>query len=161
VKAIAWILDLSERRVRQLREEGVIAERDGHPGLYELIPTARRYINFLRKRNPDSGENLDYNTERSKLVRAKRLNEEYELKIREGELHTSADIEAAMSSMLMNFKSRLTAMPAKLSPVLSKKTGKTEIFKIIKENIDEALNELSDFDRVFVERGAGGEGGDA
>lgn len=54
VKAIARFLDVSERRVRQLRDEKVIAEV--RPGLYDLIDTNRRYINYLRKRNPESEE---------------------------------------------------------------------------------------------------------
>ena len=69
-KAVARFLDVSERRVRQLRDEKVIAEV--RPGLYDLIDTNHRYINYLRKRNPESEETIDYNTERAKLVRAKR-----------------------------------------------------------------------------------------
>ena len=70
VRAIARFLDVSERRVRQLRDEKVIAEV--RPGLYDLIDTNHRYINYLRKRNPEGDETIDYNTERAKLVRAKR-----------------------------------------------------------------------------------------
>lgn len=151
-KAIARFLDITERRVRQLRDEKIIDEYPDSNGLYDLIPTAHKYINYLRKRNPESEENIDYNTERAKLVRAKRLNEEFELKIKENELHSSSDIEAVMTDMLVNFKSRLMSIPAKLSPILSKKSDKAEIFKILKEHIDEALNELADFKTVFGEK---------
>lgn len=151
-KAVAHFLDITERRVRQLRDEKIIEEYPGSNGLYDLVPTAHKYINYLRKRNPESEENIDYNTERARLVRAKRLNEEFELKIKENELHSSSDIEAVMTDMLANFKSRLMSIPSKLSPILSKKTAKTEIFKILKEYIDEALNELADFKTVFGER---------
>lgn len=159
VKAIARFLDISERRVRQLRDEKVIEEYNGSPGLYELLPTIHRYINYLRNNNPDSEENIDYNTERAKLVRAKRLNEEFDLKAKEGELHSSADIEAVMTEMLINFKTRLMAIPAKLSPQLARKTDRTEIFKILKGSIDDALTELSDFDKLFTDRGKEDEGG--
>ena len=40
VRAIARFLDVSERRVRQLRDEKVIAEV--RPGLYDLIDTNHR-----------------------------------------------------------------------------------------------------------------------
>ncbi len=149
VKAIARFLDITERRVRQLKAENVIHEYKGMAGLYDLLPTIHAYINYIRKRNPESEENIDYNTERAKLVKAKRLNEEYDLRVKEGDLHTSADIESVMTDMLINFKSRLMAIPAKLSPVLSKKTDKAEINKILKDAVDEALNELSDFDKTF------------
>lgn len=148
-KAVARFLDISERRVRQLRDEKVIMEI--RPSLYDLKDTNHRYINYLRKRNPESEEAIDYNTERAKLVRAKRKNEEYELQLKENQLHTAEDIETVMTDMLVNFKARLMAIPAKLSPTLSKKTDKAEIFELIKEHIDEALNELSDFKTVFGE----------
>lgn len=157
VKTIARILDISERRVRQLKAENVIQEYKGLTGLYELIPTVHNYINYLRKRNPESADNIDYNTERAKLIRAKRMGEEYDLRLKEGDLHTSEDIEKVLTGMLINFKSRLSAIPAKLAPVLAKKTDRAEINKLLKESVDEALNELSDFDTLFGGVNDGGE----
>lgn len=161
VKAVARFLDVSERRVRQLKDENVIQEYKGTTGLYDLVPTIHAYINYLRKRNPESAENIDYNTERAKLIRAKRLNEEYDLGVKEGSLHTSEDVEAVMVNMLINFKSRLMAIPAKLSPTLAKKTDKAEIHRILKDSVDEALNELADFDKTFKDGGTGNESGNA
>lgn len=158
VKAVARFLDLSERRVRQLRDDKVIQEV--RPGLYDLIETNHRYINYLRKRNPESEEVVDYNTERAKLVRAKRKNEEYDLHLKERTLHSAEDIEAVMTDMLVNFKARLMAIPAKLAPVLAKKTDRAEIFGLLKEYIDEALLELSDFKTTFGERVNGNEESD-
>jgi hypothetical protein len=149
-KAVARFLDMTERRVRQLRDEKVIDE--AAPGLYNLQETNRKYINYLRKRNPENDESIDYNTERAKLIRAKRQNEEFDLHLKEGRLHEAVEIETVMKDMLVNFKSRLMSIPAKLSPVLTKKTDRAEIFKIIKAQVDEALNELSDFETVFGER---------
>lgn len=149
-KAVARFLDMTERRVRQLRDEKVIDE--AAPGLYNLQETNRKYINYLRKRNPENDESIDYNTERAKLIRAKRQNEEFDLHLKEGRLHEAVEIETVMKDMLVNFKSRLMSIPAKLSPVLVKKTDRAEIFKIIKAQVDEALNELSDFETVFGER---------
>lgn len=149
-KAVARFMDISERRVRQLRDEKVIAEV--RPGLYDLIDANHRYINYLRKRNPESEDVIDYNTERAKLVRAKRKSEEYELQLKEQRLHASEDIEVVMTDMLANFKARLMAIPSKLAPVLCKKTDRAEIFRLLKEHIDEALLELSDFKTAFGER---------
>lgn len=147
-KAVARFLDITERRVRQLRDENVIAEV--HPGLYNLKDTNHRYINYLRKRNPESEESISYNTERAKLVRAKRLNEELELKLRENQLHSTEDVETVMTDMLVNFKARLLAIPAKLAPIMSKKTSQSEIAQILKGSIIDALNELSDFNKTFM-----------
>ena len=143
-KAVARFLDISERRVRQLRTEGIISEL--YPGLYDLIDTNHRYINYLRKKNPDSGEQIDYNAERAKLVKAKRENEEYDLRLKRRELHTSEEIERIIETMLVNFRSRLSSIPSKLAPILSKRREIAEIASLIKYQIDEALTELSEFE---------------
>lgn len=145
--AIARHLDMTERNVRLLRDKGVLTEI--RPGLYDLQEATHQYINFLRKKNPDAEENIDYNTERAKLVRAKRESQELELQLQKNEVHTTEEVERVMTDMLIRFKARLMAIPAKLSPILAKKTEQVEIFKLIKSGIDEALEELSDFDAVF------------
>lgn len=144
--AVAKWLDLTERRVRQLRDDRIITEY--RPGLYNLQEVNHQYINYLRKNSPTE-EQIDYNTERAKLVRAKRLNQEIELQLRKNEVHTSEDVEQVMTDTLVRFKTRLMAIPAKLSPILSNKKDQTEIFKLLKSAIDEVLEELSDFQTVF------------
>jgi phage terminase Nu1 subunit (DNA packaging protein) len=159
-KAIASILDLSERRIRQLRDEGVISEYQTAQGLYDLIPSIHSYINFLRKGSVDddkSEEHLDYNTERARLVRAKRLNEEYDLRVKEGELHSTFDVERLLSGMLNTFKKRIRGIPTKLAPILSKKGNKAEIHRILQSSLDEALTELSHMGAALGENSADGE----
>lgn len=60
--AIARWLDLTERRVRQLRDKKIIEE--ARPGLYNLWITLHRYISYLRKDGTDNELDIDYNTER-------------------------------------------------------------------------------------------------
>jgi hypothetical protein len=145
-QAIAKLLNISERRVRQLKDEGIIEET--LPGLYKLLETNHAYIDYL-KGNSKIEENLNYYEERAKLVKAKRQNEELDLKIRQRDLHESSEIEEVMADMLTNFKVRLMAIPAKLSPVLAGLKDKTKIYKILQEAVEEGLNELSDFPTAF------------
>lgn len=145
--AVARWLDLTERRVRQLRDKGIIKE--AMPGYYNLRETIIQYIHFLRGDN--QGNSLNYNDERAKLIKAKRELQEIELKLRKNEVHTSENIELIMSDMLIKFKTRMMAIPAKASPILAKKTDQTEIFKILKQYTDEALAELSDYGKTFEE----------
>lgn len=147
--AVARRLDMTERNVRTLRDKGVLTEYK--PGLYDLEAATRQYINFLRKKNPDAEEKVDYNTERAKLVRAKREGQELELQLRKNEVHTTEDVESVMTDMLIRFRTRLMAIPAKLSPTLTKKTEEVEIFKLLKAAVDEALEELADYDTAFGE----------
>ncbi|MDE6907232.1 MAG: hypothetical protein K2P21_03565 [Lachnospiraceae bacterium] len=146
VKVVAAWLDLTEARVRQLRKAKIITEYQ--PGLYELKTVTHEYINYLRKNSP-AEDSVDYNTERAKLVRAKRESQELELKLRKNELHETEEIERVMTDTLIKFKSKLMAIPAKQSPVLSKKRDQTEIFKLLKAAVDEALEELADFQKLF------------
>ncbi len=146
-KTVAYFLDVTPRRVRQLRDSGVLTEV--RPGLYDIVDAAHRYVRYLRQRNPDSGEVLDYNTERAKLVQAKRQNEEYDLQRKEEKLHSSEDVERVLGQMLTNFRARLMGIPSRLASVLSEKTDPVEIFQLMKQDIEEALLELSDFDTLF------------
>lgn len=154
--AVARRLDMTERNVRLLRDKGVLTEYK--PGLYDLQTVTVQYINFLRQKNPEAEDKVDYNTERAKLVRAKRESEELELQVRKNELHTTEDVEKALTDMLVNFRTKLMAIPAKLSPIMAKKKDQTEIFKLLKAAIDETLEELSDFDKICEEEEKENEG---
>ena len=129
-KVVAQWLCLTERRVRQLRDEGVIVE--ARPGLYELQPTVARYITYIGGAGKETLTN-----ERMKLTRAKREAAELENELRKGEVHRTEDIERGIKSMFLNIRSRFLALPAKLSPTLATMGGnQTGIFDELKQAID-------------------------
>ncbi|GAQ24231.1 hypothetical protein [Tepidanaerobacter syntrophicus] len=147
-KVLANIFGLTERRVRQLVEEGVI-DRIGH-GRYDLQDSLKKYIAFLRaaaSAEVDSSkvkENLDY--EKFLHERAKREKAELELAHLKGELHHSADVEKVMNDMLGAFRSKLLALPAKLAPMLIAQNTVATIQDMLQNEIYEALKELSNYD---------------
>lgn len=143
-KVVAQWLCLTERRVRQLRDEGVIVE--ARPGLYELQPTVARYITYIGGAGKETLTN-----ERMKLTRAKREAAELENELRKGEVHRTEDIERGIKSMFLNIRSRFLALPAKLSPTLATMGGnQTGIFDELKQAIDEILEEMSDYRVAFA-----------
>lgn len=143
-KVVAQWLCLTERRVRQLRDEGVIVE--ARPGLYELQPTVARYITYIGGAGKETLTN-----ERMKLTRAKREAAELENELRKGEVHRTEDIERGIKSMFLNIRSRFLALPAKLSPTLATMGGnQTGIFDELKQAIDEILEEMSDYRAAFA-----------
>lgn len=143
-KVVAQWLCLTERRVRQLRDEGVIVE--ARPGLYELQPTVARYITYIGGAGKETLAN-----ERMKLTRAKREAAELENELRKGEVHRTEDIERGIKSMFLNIRSRFLALPAKLSPTLATMGGnQTGIFDELKQAIDEILEEMSDYRVAFA-----------
>ena len=143
-KVVAQWLCLTERRVRQLRDEGVIVE--ARPGLYELQPTVARYITYIGGAGKETLTN-----ERMKLTRAKREAAELENELRKGEVHRTEDIERGIKSMFLNIRSRFLALPAKLSPTLATMGGnQTGIFDELKQAFDEILEEMSDYRVAFA-----------
>lgn len=143
-KVVAQWLCLTERRVRQLRDEGVIVE--ARPGLYELQPTVARYITYIGGAGKETLTN-----ERMKLTRAKREAAELENELRKGEVHRTEDIERGIKSMFLNIRSRFLALPAKLSPTLATMGGnQTGIFDELKQAIDEILEGMSDYRVAFA-----------
>lgn len=110
-KVIAQWLCLTERRVRQLRDEGVIVE--ARPGLYELQPTVARYIKYLGGAGKES-----LNTERMKLTAEKRKAAEMDNDLRRGDLHSTQDIEKGIQTMCLNIRSRFLAMLAKVRSLI-------------------------------------------
>lgn len=143
-KVVAQWLCLTERRVRQLRDEGVIVE--ARPGLYELQPTVARYITYIGGAGKETLTN-----ERMKLTRAKREAAELENELRKGEVHRTEDIERGIKSMFLNIRRRFLALPAKLSPTLATMGGnQIGIFDELKQAIDEILEEMSDYRVAFA-----------
>ena len=132
-RIVAEWLGVSERRVRQLRDEGVLWE--ARPGFYDLRAAVARYITYLRKGSSD------LNDERAALTKAKREAAEMENRVR----REAREIEAGLQTALLNIRSRFLALPAKLSGSLAAKGGnQVAIFDELKEAIHETLEELSD-----------------
>lgn len=138
---------MTSKNVQRLTEKGILQTKQGE--LYSLLDTIHAYIKYLKDRNPDSEESLNFNEERAKLTKAKRLNEELDLAVKKADLHKSEDIEKIMTATLINFKSRLSAIPAEEAEKLATMTDKAKIFIYLNEKIKEALMELSNFEEVF------------
>ena len=135
-KVVAQHLNLTERRVRQLRDEGVIREK--RPGLYI------KYIG--------AGSKADLNDERAKLTKEKRIAAETENRVRKAELLEVGDVEKAYSAMMMNFRSRILALPQKLAPaVVALEGDEQQVQDLIQAELEEALETLSHAEEALAE----------
>lgn len=144
-KVIAEWLGVTERRVRQLRDEGVISEV--RPGLYALRPTVSKYITYLRKGSSDLNE------ERAKLTKAKREAAEMENDRLRGELLEAGEIEKGLRAMNLNIRSRFLSIPAKLAPALVAANGdQAAIYDLLKRAVCETLEELTDYRKLLEAR---------
>lgn len=144
---VAKFLDMTPKNVERLTDKGVL-KTIGETKLYSLIEANHAYIGYLRDRSTETGA-ADLNEEKAKLTKAKRIKEELDLALKRGELHKAEDVKKIMSSMLVNFKSRLSAIPAEEADKLATMTDKAKIFLYLNGKIKEALTELSDFEEIF------------
>ena len=144
--ALARFLGMTPKNIDRLVQKGILKPKQGN--LFLPGESVRSYIGYLRGKSPEAA---DLNEERAKLTRAKRQKAELELSVAEGELHSSEDIEKVMTTMLINFKSRLSALPAEEADRLAVMTDKVKIFKHLNARVKEILTELSDFEETFKE----------
>lgn len=150
-KAVAQWLGLTERRIRQMRDAGII--RETKPGLYDMKPTVQAYLAYLRNNMGD------LNQQRAELTKTKKELAKLELDERKGDLHRTEDIEQALTTMLMNFRTKVMSMPAKLAKTLAGMSDNAEIYDLLKKETDEALDELSDYDTAFAVQQEGADDG--
>ena len=143
-KVVAQWIGLTERRVRQLRDEGIITEE--RPGLYDLQKTVLKYIKYLGGTGKESLQ-----TERMKLTAEKRKAAEMDNQLRSGSMHSTEDVERGLKTLCLNIRSRLLILPAKLSPMLATKTNQAEIFDELQKAIYEALDGLADVNTSLAE----------
>lgn len=158
IAAINRILGVPKSEIAQLVKSGIISDGlDRERGLFRLEETAREMLRHYRKAEGErAGRTADYAEERAKLARAKRLSAEYDLREKEGELHRSADVEYALSKMLVSFRSRITSIPTRAAAQCARLTDEAEIYSLLEQLTNEALEELSSYDEIFGGEGEGG-----
>ena len=142
------IIGVSDRRIRQLAEEGIIVRTA--KGRYKLMESARNYILSLKVSMEASGADLpdgklDLEEEKAIHERVKRQISELKLQTMRGELHKSLDVERVMTDVLVSVKAKLLSMPTKLAPLLVARENADYIRALINKEVLEALNELKDY----------------
>ena len=154
-KALAKMFNMTERNVRYLVEEGIIA-RVNH-GSYDLIDTVSRYITFLKMSNDGLDESkvqesLEY--EKCLHEKAKREKAEIELSHLKKEMHKADEVEKVLNHMLTSFRSKMLSLPSKTALLLASKDDPKEIEALLERDIYEALAELADYEpSLFFEEG--------
>lgn len=147
-KVIADIVDLTPRRINQLCEEGILNKVKN--GSFQLVPTIRNYIRFLKTKSEleSATDDIDaeFNKEHTLLEKAKREKAELEVSLMKGTVHASEDVERELIKMLSAFRSRVLAIPSKVAPKASATDDITYIEAMLRDEVYNALKELSDYD---------------
>lgn len=139
---VAKLLDLTERRVNQLAKSGVLPK--AARGRYELVPVVRAYIHYLRQKtvNNDVGAD-DYAKHRARLTKAKADMAEMEKDQMANQLIPANDVQDAWEVMVSNMRNKMLSLPTKVATAVFVAENAADAQSIIKEQVNEALAELS------------------
>ncbi len=146
-KVMGEVLSVGDRQVRNLAEEGILV-RNSH-GKYLFLKSIKNYI--LNLKIAKAGEkivssldddNLDWEKEKARHEHLKSMITEINLQLIKGQVHKSEDVGRVITDMFAKFRSKMMSLPAMLAPRLWRK-AREEITDILREGIEEALNELA------------------
>jgi phage terminase Nu1 subunit (DNA packaging protein) len=145
---MASLLGVSDRRIRQMVEEGIIPRKAN--GAFELVPVVKQYILYLKTKNDTARDRDEPEVlrarEQARLEKAKRETAELKLAIMRGQYHRADAVKTVMTAMLGTFKGRIRSLPVKIAAQIRPGMGMAETAGLIGREIDECLLELSDYD---------------
>ncbi len=149
-KQLGELLGVGDRMVRMLADDGIVTRKS--TGRYLLFESTKNYITLLKaQRNglqgvmPSDSESFDLREEQAEHEHIKKQITEIKLLLVKGQVHKAEDVAAVMTDIFAKIKSKLEAMPSKLARKLEKK-NRTQIQGILREEISNALLELSSYD---------------
>ena len=138
-KAVGEWLGITDRQVRNLRDQGVLSEV--RPGVFDMKVCVRQYLKFK----------IGDKDDQARLVAARAEREETRGKIEkmrmeeaQGDLHRTEEVERALKIIFANFKNRLETIPTKSASTMAQLTDPAEAHDILQKAVQEALVELSD-----------------
>lgn len=146
IAAIANALNLTTRRIHQLKAEGLPTVGRGQ---YELGPCMAWYIRYLQGKLEKMGPNMNSDTpdliaERTRLAKEQGDKLAIENSIKRGELVYVSDVVGAWSEHISNARSKLLSLPSKVAPQLVNQPNANVIAAKLREDIDTVLYELAE-----------------
>jgi len=143
-KELAQCLDISDRQIRNLKQEGLFRTLKNGRG-YKLEECVKSYINY--KINAEMGRRTSITKEevQAEHEEVKKQISLLRLRTLRRELHTATNVEAFLSDMLIHFRNRILSLPPKLAMELSGSTDINHMIQVINKNLADALEELSEY----------------
>lgn len=150
---IAKLFDLDVRRVQQLAKEGILPAASQRPYKFDLLPTVKAYIRYLRDRaNGKEAKTADtVKAEADKLRAEADLKQskakiaELQLKELEGKMHRSEDVEALTNDLIYTARSMIMALPGRLAMDVVQAGSANEASALIRTECYKILDELAGY----------------
>lgn len=150
---IAKLFDLDVRRVQQLAKEGILPAASQRPYKFDLLPTVKAYIRYLRDRaNGKEAKTADtVKAEADKLRAEADLKQskakiaELQLKELEGKMHRSEEVEALTNDLVYTARSMIMALPGRLAMDVVQAGSANEASALIRTECYKILDELAGY----------------
>lgn len=150
---IAKLFDLDVRRVQQLAKEGILPAASQRPYKFDLLPTVKAYIRYLRDRaNGKEAKTADtVKAEADKLRAEADLKQskakiaELQLKELEGKMHRREDVEALTNDLVYTARSMIMALPGRLAMDVVQAGSANEASALIRTECYKILDELAGY----------------
>jgi len=148
----AKLLGISERRFRELIDEGVIPRADkGEYDIEVVVPAYCANLRAVAAGRAGGEEQVVKSTEEARRTKLQADKIELEVNEMRGELVPASQIADALHSAVLIMKTRIGAVPAKVAPMVAGVKSIPVVERVIRDNIEEALAELA---KVEVRRAA-------
>ena len=155
-KELAAILGITDRRVRQLKNEfglfskGLSSEKKQKN--YVLEKCVPEYINYKLEAEVQQGTGYNKEKEQAEHEQIKKKISILKLRKLKRELHEADDVEEFLTDMLVNFKNRLLSVPQKVAPLIVSEDDVNVILDILDREIFQTLEELSEYDPLKIDK---------
>lgn len=145
---LADMLGIKQTTVRHLASSGVMPRVTN--GRYKLRDCVHNYVMQLRiqSKNPESGstdQKPELRDMQAKHEAIKLQMSDMQLKLMQGKLHKSEDVEKVMTNMLASMRAKLLSLPSRVAPRVAEASDPTEVMAILQADIYDALHELSEY----------------
>ena len=144
-REVAEHLDLSVKRISELIKDGILPSKMGRSPL-NIDVCRMAYISYLRKLggyNKRSGSG-DITEEKTKLTAAQARKAELEVEEMESNLIPAQLVEDTWIGYIANVRAKLLGLPSRIAHQVITVDKYPEAELIIKEQVHDALNELSE-----------------
>jgi len=140
---IAEHLDMTPQRVRDLIKQGVLNRKNARDSM-DVDECRKNYIRYLRTRTQGlQNASGDLNEERTRLTKLQADKAQLEVQEMEESLVSVEKITEEWVGYVSNVRSKLLALPSKVSHRVQAAENYAEAEKILKESVYDALHELS------------------
>ena len=142
IAVMSKLLDLSERHIRRLANDGVLKKPEKNKG-WE-ITNVTLYIRYLRERafGTNIGE-TDIHQQKLRLTKNQADHKEIEVAVLSSKLVHSDDVIDTWQNLIANCRSKLLNIPAKVTHQVLGLKSYAEIEDLITTEVQEALDELA------------------